>query len=82
MVTAAGENLIPFAPTMSTYVTADEATLRWKNTQTWFATQGHFWIGTGPFYVNKAFPVEKSLTLLRYENYPDSASRWAIFGRP
>jgi hypothetical protein len=32
--------------------------------------------------VNKAFPVEKSLTLLRYDKYPDSASRWAIFGKP
>jgi peptide/nickel transport system substrate-binding protein len=82
MTTAAGENLIPFAPTMSTYVTADEATLRWKNTQAWYSLQGHFWIGNGPFYVNKAFPVEKSLTLLRYDKYPDSASRWAIFGKP
>jgi peptide/nickel transport system substrate-binding protein len=82
MTTAAGENLVPFAPTMGQFVTADEATLRWKNLQSWYSVQGHFWLGTGPFYVNKAFPVEKSLTLLRYDKYPDSASRWAVFGTP
>ncbi len=82
LATAAGENYIPYAPTMGTYVTADEATLRWKNLQSWVAVQGHFWLGTGPFYLDKAFPVEKTLTLNRYANYPDSASRWAGFGVP
>jgi peptide/nickel transport system substrate-binding protein len=82
MTQAVGENLIPFAATMSQFVTADEATMRWKNLQSFYQVQGHFWVGTGPFYVNKAFPVEKSLTLLRYEKYPDLASRWSIFGKP
>jgi peptide/nickel transport system substrate-binding protein len=80
--TAQAENYIPYAPTMGQYVTADEATLRWTNTLNWYKTQGHFWIGSGPFYLNKAFPVEKSLSLLRYDAYPDSASKWAIFGSP
>ena len=79
---AASENYIPFAPTMSQYVTADEATLRWANLLKWYSTQGHFWYGTGPMYLNKAFPVEKSLTLLRYNDYPDLASRWSGFGTP
>jgi peptide/nickel transport system substrate-binding protein len=79
---AIAENYIPFVPTMGTYVTADEATLRWANLNTWYKLQGHFWVGTGPFYLNKAFPVEKSLSLLRNPDYPDSASRWAIFGTP
>jgi peptide/nickel transport system substrate-binding protein len=76
------ENYIPYAPTMSTYVTADEATARWASTLAWYKVQGHFWIGLGPFYLNKAFPVEKSISLLRFPGYPDSASRWAIFGTP
>jgi peptide/nickel transport system substrate-binding protein len=67
---------------MSQFVTADEATLRWANLETWYKLQGHFWLGTGPFYLNKAFPVEKSLSMLRNPDYPDSASRWAIFGTP
>ncbi len=82
LATATSENLIPFAPTMGQFVTADDATLRWSHTNEWFKIQGHFWIGTGPYYLNKAFPVEKSLTLLRNPNYVDSASRWEIFGTP
>jgi peptide/nickel transport system substrate-binding protein len=80
--TASGENYIPYAATMSKYVTADEATARWASTLAWYKLQGHFWIGNGPFYLDKAFPVEKTLTLNRYPNYPDSASRWAVFSAP
>ncbi len=79
---ASSENFIPYAPTMSQYVTADEATLRYKNLTNWVSVQGHFWLGTGPFYLDKAFPVEKTLTLNRYQNYPDLASRWSGFGTP
>ena len=79
---AAEENYIPFAATMGQFVTADEATMRWQHLQDWVKVQGHFWIGTGPYYLNKAFPVEKSLTLLRFDKYADSASRWEIFGSP
>jgi peptide/nickel transport system substrate-binding protein len=82
LTTAAGENYIPYAPTMSQYVTADEATLRWTNLQDWVKIQGHFWLGTGPYYLDKAFPVEKSVSLLRYQDYPDLATRWDIFGTP
>jgi peptide/nickel transport system substrate-binding protein len=80
--TSVAENFIPYAPTMGQYVTADEATERWTNTQDWYKLQGHFWIGSGPFYLDKAFPVEKTLTLNRYQEYPDLASRWSIFGTP
>jgi len=79
---AVAENTVPFAATLGTYITADEATARWSSTAEWYKLQGHFWIDTGPYYLNKAFPVEKSLNLLRYPDYPDAASRWAIFGAP
>jgi len=80
--TATAENYIPFAPTMGQFVTAEEATLRWANLGQWFTNKGHFWVGLGPFYLEKAYPVEKTITLNHYDKYPDSASRWAIFGAP
>ncbi|MGE5123157.1 MAG: ABC transporter substrate-binding protein, partial [Acidobacteriaceae bacterium] len=80
--TATAENLIPFAPTMGQYVTAEEATLRWANLGEWFTNKGHFWVGLGPYYLEKAYPVEKTVVLDNYDKYPDSASRWAIFGAP
>jgi peptide/nickel transport system substrate-binding protein len=79
---AVSENYIPYAPTMSQYVTADEATARWASTANWYKVQGHFWIGAGPYYLDKAFPVEKSVSLLRNQNFPDLASKWNIFGTP
>jgi peptide/nickel transport system substrate-binding protein len=76
------ENFIPFAPTMSQYVTAEEATARWANLATWYEAKGHFWIGTGPFYLYKVFPVEQTVMLQRYPAYPDMANKWARFGEP
>jgi len=76
------ENFIPFAPTMSAYVTADEATLRWKNLSKFYKEQGHFWLGTGPFYLDKAFPVEQTLTLARFDGFADTADKWSRFGAP
>jgi peptide/nickel transport system substrate-binding protein len=80
--TAVSENLIPYAPTMSQFVTADEATARWAALARWYTTQGHFFVGCGPYYLDKAFPVEKSLSLLRYQGYPDLATKWDRFGTP
>jgi peptide/nickel transport system substrate-binding protein len=82
LVTATGQSYIPFAPTMGAYVTADEAALRYENLGKWVREQGHFWLGTGPFYLNKVFTIENTLTLSRNENYPDAADRWSGFGTP
>lgn len=79
---AQAENYIPYAPTMSQYVTAEEATLRWANYADWYALKGHFWVGLGPFYLEKAYPTEKTVSMLRYPEFPDSASKWAGFGTP
>jgi len=82
LISATAETYIPYAPTLGQFVTADEAALRYKNTKTWFAEQGHFWIGTGPFFLNKAFPIEQTLSLARNPDYPDMADKWARFGEP
>jgi len=82
LVTATAEAYIPYAPTMGQFVTAEEAALRYDNTGTWVREQGHFWIGTGPFFLNKVFPLEATLTLSRYEDFPDPADRWGGFGSP
>ncbi|MCX8063342.1 MAG: hypothetical protein N3D16_12235, partial [Anaerolineales bacterium] len=73
---------IPYEATLSQYVTADEAKARYANLQTWFADHGHFWIGTGPLYLDKVFATEKSLTLKRYADFPDMSDKWAGFGEP
>jgi peptide/nickel transport system substrate-binding protein len=80
--TSTAENWIPYAPTMSQYVTADEATTRYANLGKWYDEYGHFWLGTGPFYLYKVFPVEQTVMLQRNPDYPDLANKWARFGEP
>jgi peptide/nickel transport system substrate-binding protein len=79
---AAGESLIPYAPTMSKYLTKEEADLRYANLKKWYAAHGHFWIGTGPYYLDKVFTTEKSLVLKSFADFPDTADRWAAFSSP
>jgi len=73
---------IPYAPTMGAYLTADDAAARYASLKTWYTDRGHFWIGTGPYYLYKAFLVEKSLILQNYSAFPDTADRWANFAAP
>ncbi|MBM3190145.1 MAG: ABC transporter substrate-binding protein, partial [Chloroflexi bacterium] len=71
---------IPYAATMGEYVTADEAAARYANLGEWRRTRGHFWVGTGPLYLERAFPVEGTVLLRRNLAYPDDATKWERFG--
>jgi peptide/nickel transport system substrate-binding protein len=79
---AAAENLIPFAPTMSEYLTAEEAATRYANLQAFNDDLGHYWIGTGPYYLDSVFFTEKTAVVKHFADYPYLAERWATFGEP
>jgi peptide/nickel transport system substrate-binding protein len=79
---AAADNLIPYAPTMSQFITEDEAATRWANLQEWYRRRGHFWLGTGPYYLEGAFPIEGTVIVNQYAAHPDSADRWSGFTTP
>src|SRR5512138_1298115 len=79
---AAGESLVPFAPTLGQYITADQAKAAYDNLKAWYTAHGHFWVGTGPYYLDKVFLTEKTLTLKHYDDYPDLADRFSQFGEP
>ena len=55
---------------------------RWSNLQSWYDEFGHFWVGTGAFYLERAFPVEKTVVLQRNPDYPDPADKWDRFAAP
>jgi peptide/nickel transport system substrate-binding protein len=73
---------IPYAPTLGQYITAADATARYTNLEKWYTAHGHLWIGTGPYYVDKVFPVEGTISLKRFASFPDPANRWSSFGQP
>jgi peptide/nickel transport system substrate-binding protein len=78
--TAAG--FIPYAPTLGKFVTPAEATARYAALKRWFEDKGHFWIGTGPFYLEAAFPIERIVHLVRFPDFPDPADKWVGFVVP
>ena len=75
-------NYIPYEPTMGLYVTEAEATERWRNLERWYADKGHFWVGSGPFYLESADITEKIVHLKRFEDYPDPSDRWLFLLEP
>jgi peptide/nickel transport system substrate-binding protein len=79
---AAGESYVPYAATLGQYITAEDATARYSNLATWYDAQGHFWVGTGPYYLDSVFLTEKIASLKHFADFPDLADRWARFGEP
>ncbi len=79
---AIAEDYIPYATTLGNYITPEEAAARWQNLKNWYAGHGHFWIGTGPYFIDKVYPVESMITLKNNPDYIDTADKWASFSEP
>ncbi len=79
---AEAESYIPYEPTLGQYLTAEEAAARYANLKAWYADHGHYWIGVGPYMLDKVFPVEKTLTVVQNPNYQDLSDEWARFAAP
>lgn len=75
-------NQIPYANVLGQFVSAEEAAQRYANLNAWYEDKGHFWIGTGAFYLDSVHPIEGTAVLKRNEHYPDPADRWDIFAEP
>jgi peptide/nickel transport system substrate-binding protein len=79
---AAGESYIPYEPTLGQFITKEEADQRYANFKQWYQDHGHFWVGTGPYYLDKVFTTEKSLVLKNNPDFVDTADRWSMFSEP
>jgi len=79
---AAAESYIPYAATLSEYITPEEAAARYANLADFYAAHNHFWVGTGPYYLDQVFLTEKTATLKNFADYPDLSDRWNQFGEP
>lgn len=79
---AAAESYIPYAATLGQYITAEDAAARYANLSSWYDAHGHFWVGSGPYYLDQVFLTEKTATLKQFADYPDLSDHWARFGAP
>jgi len=80
--TATAENYIPYGEALSAYVTTEEATERYANLAEWYRQRGHFWVATGPYFLQRAFPVEGTIILQHNPLYNDPADRWSAYTTP
>jgi peptide/nickel transport system substrate-binding protein len=68
---ALADSYIPYFATMGEFVTTAEAAERWTNLSAFYDDFKHFWVGSGPFYLYKAFTTERVIQLRRFEDYQD-----------
>lgn len=76
------ESFVPYAPTLRQYATALEIAERWQNLSDWYSARGHFWVGSGPLMLERAYPVESVAHLKRFADYRDPSTKWARFQEP
>jgi len=79
---AINNEYIPYENVLGKYVTKDEALARYQALKSWYESKGHFWIGDGPFYLESVDPTAHIIVIKANRNYPDTADKWAIFGKP
>jgi peptide/nickel transport system substrate-binding protein len=80
--TFAASGDVPYAPTLSQYVTAADAKARYANLQAFYKAHNNMSIGTGPYFVDKVDSTAGSVTLTRYDKYLFPADQFASLGSP
>ncbi len=79
---AVEQNYIPYESVLEDYIDSEDASERWRNLKNWHEQKGHFWVGIGPFYLERVYPVQKNVHLKRFEDYPDAADKWERYEEP
>jgi peptide/nickel transport system substrate-binding protein len=82
LVSATADSFVPYAPTLGQFVTDEEVAARWSNLTEWYRKYGHFHVGTGPYYMQGAFPLQGTVVLRHNPDFIDRADRWAGFETP
>ncbi|MGC8987032.1 ABC transporter substrate-binding protein [Infirmifilum sp.] len=79
---AQSEGYIPFKAFMSNYVKPDEVNARYTALKNWYQAHGHFYVGAGPFYLDKVDYNAHIAVLKANRNFPDKADRWSFLATP
>lgn len=76
------EEFIPYPRVLRRLLREGEAQGRYRALTDWYAQRRHLWVGDGPFYLHSVHPVERTVVLQRFEQFPDMADKWQRFTRP
>ncbi|MEM1566653.1 MAG: ABC transporter substrate-binding protein [Candidatus Bathyarchaeia archaeon] len=73
---------VPYEEVLLNYTTKAEAVARYEALKAWYQAKEHFWVGNGPFYLDRVYPTEKQVVIKANRNHPDKANKWAGFVEP
>lgn len=73
---------IPFGEFGEQYITETEATARYQSLKDWYDEYNHFFIGTGPFYLEQVDFTGHSAVIKANRDYTFLADRWAYLAEP
>jgi len=78
---AIADKTIPYPEVMGAYVTADEAAARYTALKDWYTARGHFWDGTGPYYLHAVDLNAGTAVVRNNPDFADLSDRWSKFGQ-
>jgi len=73
---------VPFGPYGRKYITPEEAKTRYENLKKWYEDHGHFWVASGPFYLDRADFAAHVAVIKAFREYTFKADRWAWLAEP
>jgi peptide/nickel transport system substrate-binding protein len=76
------QNFVPYPEVLGKFLRPGEAAARYVALTDWHRQRRHFWVGSGPFYLHSVHPVERSVVLRRFEDFPDASDKWLRFTKP
>ncbi|MEM2738703.1 MAG: ABC transporter substrate-binding protein [Candidatus Bathyarchaeia archaeon] len=79
---AIANQFVPYEEVLLKYMKIEDAVARYQALKALYQARGHFWVGNGPFYLDKVFPTEKQVIIKANRNHPDKADKWAGFLEP
>ena len=82
LAAAVEDGAVPYEATLGQFLADGEAAARYANLTEFARRYGHYYIGTGPYFLQGVFPVEGQAILQHNPDYPDPANRWDRFSAP
>jgi peptide/nickel transport system substrate-binding protein len=73
---ATSESYIPMNPPLDNISPRRSRPARYANLKKWYDEHGHFWVGTGPYYLDKVFTTEKTAVSEEQPRFPRPCDRW------
>lgn len=69
-------------PWMKDFVTPDEAVACYQNLKNWYNEREHFWVATGPYYLDRAVFAAHQAVVKAWREYPLKADKYAFLAEP